>query len=253
MATISLQIPAVGNPNTTEDPKIASNFTVLETLLNGNLDTENLAVALTQGLFTIRSVLVSTTLAIGDLAVCGPSVLATLPTPTSADQVVGVYAASNVTGATSCTVNAGSATIFWPGGNSSTLPLGLPDSYVLLRSLSTSAWILLGGGPDTGWVPVTGAVTTSGAVAPAVRNIGGHVIGRGAFTVNSSVAPGSAIASISPAVGWPAANADIVVFDENTNALFGWVVNSSGNLINGTATTGTSTVWSLTQAQYRLS
>lgn len=46
MGSISLQTPTVGNPNSTEDPKIANDFTILQTLLNGNIDLTNLSTAL---------------------------------------------------------------------------------------------------------------------------------------------------------------------------------------------------------------
>lgn len=47
MGTISLSIPQTGQPNSTEDPKIASDFTTLQTVINGNLDGSNVAATLT--------------------------------------------------------------------------------------------------------------------------------------------------------------------------------------------------------------
>jgi hypothetical protein len=43
MGTISLQIPQVGQPDTTEDVKIANDFTTIQTVINGNLNDANLA------------------------------------------------------------------------------------------------------------------------------------------------------------------------------------------------------------------
>ena len=43
MPPVSLQIPQVNQPDATEDPKIAADFTTLQTLLNGNLDADNIA------------------------------------------------------------------------------------------------------------------------------------------------------------------------------------------------------------------
>lgn len=43
MGSISLQIPVIGQPASTEDPKIASNFGVIQTAINGDLDTTNLS------------------------------------------------------------------------------------------------------------------------------------------------------------------------------------------------------------------
>jgi hypothetical protein len=48
MGTISLQVPTVGQPDTTEDVKVANNFTTIQTVINGNLDTTNLAPAVSQ-------------------------------------------------------------------------------------------------------------------------------------------------------------------------------------------------------------
>jgi len=42
MGTISLSIPQAGQPDSTEEPKIVNDLTLLQTLLNGNLDTNNL-------------------------------------------------------------------------------------------------------------------------------------------------------------------------------------------------------------------
>lgn len=42
MGTISLAIPQTGLPNSTEDVKISSDFTTVQTVINGNLDPTNL-------------------------------------------------------------------------------------------------------------------------------------------------------------------------------------------------------------------
>lgn len=43
MGQISLSIPQVGQSEATEEPKIASDLTILQTLVNGNIDTNNLS------------------------------------------------------------------------------------------------------------------------------------------------------------------------------------------------------------------
>lgn len=43
MGLISLSIPQVGQPNATEDAKIASNFVLLQRKINGGLDVDNLS------------------------------------------------------------------------------------------------------------------------------------------------------------------------------------------------------------------
>lgn len=42
MATVSLDLPIVGNNNSTEDPKIRSNFSAIQTAVNGNLNADNI-------------------------------------------------------------------------------------------------------------------------------------------------------------------------------------------------------------------
>ena len=42
MGTISLQIPQANLPNSTEDAKVASDLTTLQTLVNGNIDHNNI-------------------------------------------------------------------------------------------------------------------------------------------------------------------------------------------------------------------
>lgn len=43
MGLVSLTLPTVGQPNSTEDPKINSALTALQNVINGNLDTANIA------------------------------------------------------------------------------------------------------------------------------------------------------------------------------------------------------------------
>ena len=45
MGQISLRTLTIGLPNATEDPDIVDNFTILQTLVNGNIDTNNLAAS----------------------------------------------------------------------------------------------------------------------------------------------------------------------------------------------------------------
>jgi len=92
MGTIAIQIPTVGNPNSTEDPKIASGLTTIQTVINGNLDSSNLAA----------SVLTSAGINSGT-KVKGASIIATTETRTNTafgtlttpDQVTGIQLAAN--------------------------------------------------------------------------------------------------------------------------------------------------------------
>lgn len=46
MGSIALQTPTVGQLNSTEDPKITSNFNTLQTVVNGNLDGTNVTASI---------------------------------------------------------------------------------------------------------------------------------------------------------------------------------------------------------------
>lgn len=51
MSTLSLTLPTIGQPDSTEDPKINDAFTAIETWANGNIDATNFVAALS-GAFT---------------------------------------------------------------------------------------------------------------------------------------------------------------------------------------------------------
>jgi hypothetical protein len=48
MGTISLQIPVIGQPDTTEAPKIQNSLTAIQGAINGNIDGTNLTAAVSQ-------------------------------------------------------------------------------------------------------------------------------------------------------------------------------------------------------------
>lgn len=48
MGQISLQIPQSGQPNSSEDPKVATDLTTIQTWANGNIDSTNVSTALAQ-------------------------------------------------------------------------------------------------------------------------------------------------------------------------------------------------------------
>jgi hypothetical protein len=43
MGVITLDLPVVGQPNTTEDVKVRNNFQTLQNTINGNIDASNLS------------------------------------------------------------------------------------------------------------------------------------------------------------------------------------------------------------------
>jgi hypothetical protein len=104
----------------------------------------------------------------GDLVVAAPGATITLP-PAALGPGVTVVAASNVTGASPVTV-AGSG-IYGPGLNGvASFILGQPCAAVNIRPFNGTDWLIVSGGPDTGWVPLTLHLSlTAGAITPSVR------------------------------------------------------------------------------------
>src|SRR4051812_7755764 len=56
MGLVTLDLPLVGQPNTTEDDKVRNNFQTLQNTINGNIDTPNLTPALLASLGSNKSI-----------------------------------------------------------------------------------------------------------------------------------------------------------------------------------------------------
>src|SRR4051812_37852587 len=56
MGLVTLDLPLVGQPNTTEDVKVRNNFQTLQNTINGNIDTPNLTPALLASLGSNKQV-----------------------------------------------------------------------------------------------------------------------------------------------------------------------------------------------------
>ena len=88
MGQISLNIPQVGLPDTTEDVKVANNFTTLQNAINGNIDSTNLSATAAQSAGVNQSgQTVKGAAVIGTSQNTSSSTFATLATP---DQVTGI-------------------------------------------------------------------------------------------------------------------------------------------------------------------
>src|SRR6185312_16248441 len=92
MGQISLNIPQVGLPDTTEDVKVANNFTTIQNAINGNVDATNLsataaqAAGVNQSGQTVKgSAIIATSQSVTSTS------FTTLPTP---DQVTGLVLSS---------------------------------------------------------------------------------------------------------------------------------------------------------------
>ncbi len=211
MGEISLQSPIVGLPNSTEDPKITSDFNTLQTLLNGNVDTANLndaaGVLVTQLDAKARGLVVSptagsATLVDRQLAVYTGSTAATFVLPSPALNVqVGVFVGGPLTGAQQLTVTTPTGIIAGKGVATASIGLGFPNAFVRLHGDGTN-YMIAGGARDTGWVALTGGITAgvfpSGGYTPAARLIDDRVWLRGILYngSGSDIAPATALAQI---------------------------------------------------------
>lgn len=193
MGSISLSIPVSGQPNATEDVKVANNFTTLQTWANGNVDTNNISptagIKVSQmaggGLLAYISSGVSFTAAYNTSIQASPGITVTLPSPV-ATQIVAVHANNGVTTSSPVTV-AGSNINGLGLLNASSFLLGTPSSSVILQGDGTN-WLIIAGQQDTGWVTIglqTNWATTSGYYAPGGRLIGDRVWLRGSAQNNT--------------------------------------------------------------------
>lgn len=158
MTSLSLILPEIGVPDVTEDPKIVTAFSTIQTWANGNIDSANLKAGgvnedrlstavqslLNQKVSGLTCVVhnTSATLVSGELALMeGSSLTATLPAASTANRTVGVFAGQlasiNVAGAEGIYGDfiSGSATIFLA-----------QYQHVVLQS-NGSNWIIISGEP----------------------------------------------------------------------------------------------------------
>lgn len=217
MATISLQIPVIGQPNSTEAPKIASDFTTLQTVINGQLDRNNMVSGIAR--LALSSVSTSVTAADGQQVqyAGSPPATITLPTPT-AGATIGIVAVAPVTGAAPLTVTASSGVILDIGssGGVASKTLGTPLANVLLMG-NGSNWITVGGVWDTGWVtPTASANTVIGTLQVRVAGDRGQLRGtahltagitQGTINLPAAAAPSATRGGIAVLVG--VANTDL--------------------------------------------
>lgn len=212
MGTIALQIPQAGSFNSTEDPKIASDFNTLQTLANGNIDTNNLsptagitAAQLVPGavFLALRTVSTNTTAAAGQLINATGVTTITLPAPAS-NAIVGLFS-----GSTALTINAAGGSIIGAGATAgvASIQLSMNGAHALLMA-DGSNWFIVGGQQDTGWVSLASSFpanvsATAGAYAPSVRLLGDRVMLKGAVSTAAGFTGGGLLTV--PALFRPAA------------------------------------------------
>jgi hypothetical protein len=202
MGQINLGLPIPGQPDSSEEAKIPSDFTIIQTLVNGNLDTNNLSPTagivpgqLAAGAMKWNPVapIGSYSAAHGDCVDAPPGSTVTLPAPT-AGAMVCVFGNGAVSGTSPVTIASGglAASIFGVGmasGPTSFL-LGTAVAPVVLVGIGTF-WAIVAGRRDTGWVPIpppTSWGTYPGYYAPATRLVGDTVTMRGVAQYTSAVA-----------------------------------------------------------------
>jgi len=93
MGQISLNIPQIGLPDTTEDVKVANNFTTLQNTINGNIDSTNLSAATAQAAAVNQSG--QTVKGATNIATSQSTTSTTYTTLATPDQVTGVVLPTN--------------------------------------------------------------------------------------------------------------------------------------------------------------
>lgn len=185
MGTISLSLPILGQPDTTEDVKLINALTAIQTVINGNLDATNLsataAVARSQlaggfGDLIWTSTGVNTSGTDGHFYGMTAAATLTLPAP-ALNATVGVFNQS--TGAV-VTIAASSGIIGGVGfgiSGVSSFTLGTSAAAVVLLA-DGSNWHVVGGYQDTGWVTPSFATNVAAAAGffPPSSRLRGDVV-----------------------------------------------------------------------------
>lgn len=186
---------------------ILADFDAITTVVNGQLDHNNLAanagitfgqLAPGAGRLTVTDISTNTAAVSGHMYVVGAGApIVTLPAP-AADAVVGVVAAAGP-----ATIGVSGGIIFGKGVPSpfTSLTLGTLGSYVVLQSDGTN-WFVVSGEQDTGWsaTPLTLGAGWSSGGTHGVRVVGDRVWLRG--TLSSSLGGGATSLMGTLAVGF---------------------------------------------------
>ena len=261
MTDISLSIPQLGQPDSTEDVKVADNFTLIQAAINGGLDFTNLAAnsGIAPVLTTVSSNVNAGVSAFQFVNMTGASTTATLEaTPTGGD-VCGVRAGASISGAGPITVSGNGNLIGVPGATTgvSTITLGHPASFVTLLWAGTIWWVIAGG-EDTGWVALTltsGVIAGDPGVTPSIRRANGRVFFQGTLKTPSGFGALSRMATI-PSAYLPASDLTLNtgVINGSTHAWSGQVIASAtlATGINTSVGAGSGDLIPLTGCAYSL-
>jgi hypothetical protein len=267
MTQLALVLPVVGQLNSVADPAIASDLTQIQNVVNGNLDTTNIA----NGAGITPAQLSSVVLSLADVSTpgnytaaagqfvyaYGPPQTITLPVVTSGVAFIAVKA-NNADGTHRVTVATSGGAQFLGGGCSgqTTMVLGNNDNCVLLLGDGTR-WNVLAGVTDTGWVNTTGwpflatnVGVSGGTFTTACRVEGSQVRFKGALYNNtgSSIAANATLASL-PTLFYPSNQANLSASAAGTA---GYVQITNGGVVSFTNTFPNGAMLSLDGLRYSL-
>lgn len=167
MGQITLGLPIPGQNDSSEEPKIPSDFTILQTLLNGNVDRTNLAPGVGTLLLTVKSANYGAVS--GDLVLMEGVFAVTAPAPVAGAKF-GVIAGFGASGTAPVGIAQHGSELFSGVGFAAgvtSLFLGTPGSSLVFESDGTN-WYQIAGQVDSGWVPLTLPAGVSTLVVYAV-------------------------------------------------------------------------------------
>lgn len=232
--SLSITIPSIGEDFPSAAAAVDNNFTNLSAWANGAIPGTDLsptaAILRSQmagggGNVVYTSIGTNTSATDGHLYNCSAPLNLTLPTPT-AGCTVGVFAGigTGISGAAQVRVTAGGGNINGVGlSAAASFALGVEGAFALLQATG-SAWILVSGQQDTGWVSlslVNSWTASVGYYTPAYRLRGDTVSLRGKAHDGSA----ATVATLPSGVR-PASQVDFT--SSNTT-----VVTSAGVITNG--------------------
>lgn len=186
---VSITIPQVGQPFSSQAVTVDNNFTNLSAWANGGIAGTDLSPTSGVMRLTNRTMSTNATANSGDLVLLSGAVTCTLPAP-AANAVVGVFCAATGTPGTV------SGTLIDGVGLSSASSFPVSSGACVLLTSDGSRWHIISGKQDSGWTNITlvNGWASGGGYTPATRLIGDQVFFRGSLNGNS--ATGSTVCTL---------------------------------------------------------
>ncbi len=164
-----------------------------------------------------------------------PSSTLTLPSSPANGAMVGVQAASNVSGASPVTVSSSVWWIYGIGTGLYSFLLGTPNASVLLQfNALTDTWEIISGQQDSGWVNLGGG--------DQVRNIADRAYGKSTFALSGTSASHTVAHNLSGTptwytacpIGYTSSGTTVGISAVSSSTVTIWVNNAGGMSGNGT-------------------